>query len=55
MKKTLFHNGFWTTVLFIVLQITGIISVSWWWILATLFLPPLAWIAGIVWIIQMII
>jgi len=55
MSKTFFHSGFWTTALFIVLQLTGILSVSWWWILATLFAPPVAWIAGVVWLLQIIL
>lgn len=55
MKKTLFHSGFWTTVLFIILQITGITAFSWWWVLVTLFAPPIAWVAGIVWLIQILI
>lgn len=55
MKETLFHSGFWTTVLFIILQITGITAFSWWWVLVTLFAPPIAWVAVIVWLIQILI
>ena len=33
--------GFLVTLTFIILQILGIINVSWWWILAFLFLPSL--------------
>lgn len=53
--KTLFHSGFWTTVLFVVLQLTGVTAFSWWWIVATLFVPPVAWIAGIVWLLMAIL
>lgn len=53
--KALFRSGFWTTILFVVLQITGITSFSWWWILVTLFASPIAWIAGIVWLISTIL
>lgn len=53
--KSLFHSGFWTTVLFIVLQLTGVTSFSWWWIIVTLFFSPIAWIAGIVWLLMTIL
>lgn len=54
-KETLFHNSFWTTLLFIILQCLGLTAFSWWWILATLFIPPVAWIVGIVWLISQVV
>lgn len=53
--KSIIYSSFWTTILFLVLQLTGITAFSWWWLLATFFVPPVAWIAGIVWLISLIL
>lgn len=48
-------SGTFTTLVFIILQITGVTALSWWWILVTFFASPVAWAFGLAWLIAQII
>lgn len=54
MDKIIKSGGL-TTLVFVILQLTGVTAFSWWWILVTLFLPPVAWAFGLCWLIVQII